>query len=75
MYSDAFAERIRKARKIKGVSLQEVALRLSLHNTTISQYELGKRQPNLDQLGKLATYYGVSADWLLGLSEENKLAG
>jgi transcriptional regulator with XRE-family HTH domain len=45
-----------------------------LHYTTISKYELGKIEPNLNQLGKFAAYYGVSTDWLLGLSEENNLA-
>lgn len=74
MYSDVFAERIRTARQIKGETLQQVASGLNITNGTVSRYEMGWREPNLNQLGKFAKYYGVSTDWLLGLSEESNLA-
>lgn len=39
---------------------------------TYSQYENGQRQIPIDVLVKLARYYGVSTDYLLGLTDDKK---
>lgn len=36
---------------------------------TYAQWELGNRQPKLQELIRLAQHFGVSTDWLLGLTE------
>lgn len=36
---------------------------------TYAQWELGNRQPKIQELIRLAQHFGVSTDWLLGLTD------
>ena len=63
-----FAERLTMLRKAKGAPLKEVAGYLQVAVSTMSNYETGVHQPNFDTLCKLADYYGVSTDYMLGRS-------
>lgn len=42
---------------------------LGVSAQAINQYKLGLSRPSLENLCKIASYYGVSADYLLGLSD------
>ncbi|APC08571.1 helix-turn-helix domain-containing protein [Neomoorella thermoacetica] len=59
-------ERLRKLREEKGLTQIELAKKLSLANSTISQYEANKRTPDPPTLQRLADFFGVSIDYLLG---------
>lgn len=61
-----FAEKLRVLREQKGLSQAEVARRLNLNRITYGQYEQGKRHPDYETLIKIADYYNVSIDYLLG---------
>lgn len=63
-----FAERLTMLRKTKGIPLKEVAGHVRVAVSTMSNYETGVHQPDFDTLCKLADYYGVSTDYLLGRS-------
>ena len=41
--------------------------------STIAKYETERLQPDLEKLGILAEFYGVSIDWLLGLKSNQKI--
>jgi transcriptional regulator with XRE-family HTH domain len=43
---------------------QDVADKLGLTNTQLSNYERNYREPNIETLIKLADFYGVSIEWL-----------
>lgn len=58
--------RIAQLRKQHGLSQVDLAKELSIAQNTLSQYELGKRQIDNELLYKLADYFGVSIDYLLG---------
>lgn len=45
---------------------------LGITQATYSRYENGERQIPINLLAKLADYYGVSVDYLLGLTENPK---
>ena len=45
---------------------------LQIHQTTYSDYELGKLNIPIGVLHKLADYYGTSVDYLLGRTSEKK---
>ena len=60
------ANRLTMLRQIKKVSQKEFALYLRLSAGTISNYERGVHQPDLETLCRLADYYGVTTDYLLG---------
>lgn len=66
MYRESFPSKIQKARHNTGFTQREVAKETGIPNATIAKYETGKLEPDLEKLGILADFYGVSADWLLG---------
>ncbi|MCL2461372.1 MAG: helix-turn-helix domain-containing protein [Defluviitaleaceae bacterium] len=60
------SERLKECRKAKGVTQKAVAEFLGIAATSYQKYELSAREPSLEFLGKLADYFGVSVDYLLG---------
>ena len=64
--------RIKELRKQRGISQTELGEILGVTRSTICQYEQGKRQPDNTTLVKLADFFGVSVDYLLGRSEMKK---
>lgn len=63
---NGFQQRLRQLRLKKGVSQQVVADFCRLSKTTVSNYEQGKRIPNLENATALADYFDVSLDYLFG---------
>ncbi len=60
-----WALRIRKARDNKNISQRELSKRLEMYQTTLVNYELGKREPKIGYLMGLIRETGVDGDWLL----------
>lgn len=65
-----FNEKLKELRLDKCLNQKEVANRLGISATCYAGYEQGYRQPDLKMLTKICLLYGVSADYLLGLSDE-----
>lgn len=63
--NEIFSIRLREARGSRSQS--EVCAALGLKQGTYSTWELGKYEPTFDVLVRLATFLGVSTDWLLGM--------
>lgn len=63
-------ENIRNLREDNDKTQQEVADYLNVKQTTYSKYELGKINIPVDVFIKLAGYYGVSVDYLVGRTKE-----
>ena len=61
-----FAEIITTLRAEKGKKRQEVADALGISRASLEYYEKGQRKPDYEVLARLANYYGVSADYLIG---------
>ena len=57
---------LRNLREDRDLSQKEIANHLQIHQTTYSDYELGKLNIPIATLHKLADYYNVSIDYLLG---------
>ena len=62
------SERIKEARIKKGVSMRQAATDMGFPYTTYVNYEKGVSEPNSENLVKIAIYYNVSADYLVGVS-------
>lgn len=58
--------RIRDLREDLDLSQKKLAELLDVHQTTYSDYELGNLNVPISVLHKLADFYGVSIDYLLG---------
>lgn len=66
MYAEGFPSKIKKARLNTGFTQREIEKETKIPQSTIAKYETGTLQPDLEKLGILADFYGVSVDWLLG---------
>ena len=66
MYSEVFPSRLKEARNLTGFTQKEVAKEINISNVSISQYENGSREPDINTLSKFADFYGCSVDWLIG---------
>ncbi|AEE95322.1 helix-turn-helix domain-containing protein [Mahella australiensis] len=64
-----FNEIIKQLRLEKGLSQKEIANAIGVDRTTYNKYETGKSQPDFDTVQKLADFFGVSVDYLLGRSD------
>ena len=58
--------RLRLAREAAGLTQQQIAKLLNLSRPAISEMEAETRTVSVGELKKLAHYYNVSLDWLLG---------
>lgn len=61
-------EKIRTLRKAAGLSQQQLADELGISEKSIQRYERGKNPPGSHATKILATYFGVSTDYLMGLT-------
>ncbi len=59
---------LKEFRERKGLSQTELANRVGLKQTTISQYETGTRRPNLSIAKKIADVLGMTLDDFVSLS-------
>jgi len=63
-----FSKRLVDLREDKDMKQKQLADMLGLQSSAISKYEKGATQPNLVTLIKLAEFFEVSVDYLLGIS-------
>ena len=62
--------RIRDLREDSDLSQKQMAEELNIHQTTYSDYELGKLNIPVWVLCRLADFYGTSIDYLVGRTDE-----
>jgi transcriptional regulator with XRE-family HTH domain len=62
----SFGERLAYLRNQRRLSQAELARLLNLGQSTIAMYEKNKRSPDHHSLIRLANFFGVSTDYLLG---------
>lgn len=63
-------ERIKQLRKEKGMTQEELAKTLGVIRGTLSVWEIDKAEPDNKTLGKIADYFDVTIDYLLGRDTE-----
>lgn len=63
-------ERIKKLRLEKGYEQQDICDFLNIEQSTLSNYENDRRTPKPDMLAKMADFFGVTTDYLLGRKTE-----
>ena len=64
--------KLKDLREDRDIKQKDIAEFLHIKQNTYSQYENGQRQLPIDILIRLAEYYDVSTDYILGLSKEKK---
>ena len=65
-----FSERLLELRKERGISQADLAKELEVSYSVICYWETNRSEPTAPNILKIAEYFGVSSDYLLGLSDE-----
>ena len=65
----SFSETMCLLRRERGLTQRAAAAELRISQALLSHYENGAREPGLDFLRRACRFYGVSADYLLGLRD------
>ena len=62
-------DRLVQIREATGMTRKEVAEKIGIDQSTYGKYELGKLQPSVTVLDRIAYLYSTSTDYLLGLTD------
>lgn len=65
--------RIREVRKNQNITMKELGLKVGVAESTISQYETGKRQPDHETMIKISETLGVTVGYLMGADEQKEI--
>lgn len=69
-----YYQRLRDIREDNDMKQEEIARILNINQTQYSRYELGKNMMSVDKYIKLALFYNITLDYLLGVIDEpNKI--
>ena len=67
-----FPTRLRNLRNKKGISQAQLSEEIGVTKSTVSLYETGDNVPDIKTFSKIADFFDVSYDYLLGKSENEK---
>ncbi len=67
-----FGKRLKTLRKKQHLTQDQVGILFSVAPSTVGAYERGTREPTLENLVKMANYFQVSLDYLLGQSDDER---
>lgn len=71
---EILAQRLSQLREEAKIPRQKAANDLGISRNSLEYYEKGKRTPDANMVARLAEYYGVSADYLLGMDVKDSSA-
>lgn len=63
---------IRELRKSRKLSQKDLAEKLNVHQTAVSQWEQNRTMPDIDMIKKLADFFEVTTDYILGNTKTSK---
>lgn len=66
-------DRIKDLRVARQISQQELATKMGVTKQTVSNWENDNADPTIRTIIDLAYFFGVSADYLLGISQKSSL--
>lgn len=67
-----FQIRLKELREAAGYSQYSFAREFGVAQSTVGGWEAGKREPNFETIQRIADFFGVSVDYLLGRADEKK---
>lgn len=65
-----FITKLKELREENNIQQKELADILNVSKSTISGWEVGRNEPNQEMLIKIATYFNVTIDFLLGREDD-----
>lgn len=70
----AFSERLRQLRNEKKIKQEDLAKYLNISRSAYGHYETGHTEPSKDVIEKLAKFFSVTTDYLLGRTDERNIS-
>ena len=67
---ELFAQRVREVRKLHGETQKMLGEVIDTKANNVSEIESGKKTTTSEKIAKLCRHYNVSADYLLGLTDD-----
>lgn len=64
-----YVTRLKTLRTEKGLSQKQLATELGTTNSSICDWECGRAEPDIGTLIRIAKFFDVSVDYLLGLED------
>lgn len=64
-----YAQRLKELRQEKGIGQVALSDYLGVSKGIVSMWETGQREPSMSSLVALAKFYGVSIDYIVGISD------
>ena len=68
-----FQNIFKRLRTSSGLTQAEIAEKLGISRSTIGMYETGAREPDFETLEKIADFFNVDIDFLLGRSDKTTI--
>jgi transcriptional regulator with XRE-family HTH domain len=69
IFVSEFSKRLKELREEASLTQKDIAEALGIDRTTYTKYETGKSEPDFETTSKIADYFNVSVDYLLGKSD------
>ncbi len=67
---DFFRKNFSSLIETRGLSLRKFGMEVGITSATLSRYMTENRVPNLQYIMRIADYFNVSIDWLVGYSDK-----
>ena len=67
---DILAKRLRDCRRKNGYTQREVAIYCDITEKAYQNYEVARQEPKLSIITRIAAFYKVSLDYLVGLTDD-----
>lgn len=64
-----FSERLRQLRTARALSQMDFSKQIGISKSSVNMYERGEREPGLETLERIADYFNVDMDYLLGKTD------
>lgn len=71
-FKDIFSQRLQTLRKSAGENQETLGAVIGIGKTGVSEMENGRKTTTLEKLAVICQHYNVSADYLLGLTDERR---
>lgn len=72
-YRERFSKRLVQLREQRGITQQELADKLEITRQSLSLYEKAERTINIELLAKIADFFDVSTDYLMGRTDVSSM--
>lgn len=70
-----FGQRLKALREERSLTQEELAKLIGVNRATLANWEISRAQPDYDSLCRIASYFKVTADYLIGRTDQRSAPG